>query len=1167
VSFTIPIYVTPLADGRQEWTTLGLGPHTISRKGVSELKLQQALIGDLKQLVRKLEPEELELLALRTGLRLERLRLDLTLRGEGGKRKLTGLFPVILEPRWFNREARLQLCYHPARQRDWFPLEGEAELEERAALYFSRAWESLAETEIHELQTGGKDRLRVLSFSAEHRTVLDKLPKRKGGLWDDLRVDPFKKGEAKAAGGGLKLLRELGIDLTQRASELSLALGMPRSPYREQLQLLLGGEGRRSTIVVGPPQVGKTTLIHTLVADRLDADGYWAHRNLDRVCHVFSLSGQRIIAGMSYVGDWEQRCMELLEETAGKAVVLAIEDVAAWGRLGRSRESDRNLAELFRGPLARGEVTMIGECNPEQLARLEDDAPSFAAQFSRVHVAETSASETLRMLIAEARSLELSHDVAFDPLLWRHLIELAGSLLSASAFPGKALELLRELDRTARRGQPAASGGARVQVGSDELLELLSQRTGLPEALLRLDAELDPEEVRLDFARQVMGQQEAVAAARDLVLRLRTGLTEPRRPCAVYLFTGPTGTGKTELAKCIAEYLYGDASRLVRLDMGEYSDGGAPGRLAGDLFQPRGILTDQLMQQPFCVLLLDEVEKAHASVLHLMLQIFDEGRLTDAAGNTADFSHAVVILTSNLGSKLAPPAGFAESADAVADDALRAVREFFPPELYNRIDRVLRFRPLDREAARLIAQKELAALLGRRGLSDRNIFVYPSGRVLDRVVAGGFDPLLGARPLKRFLEREVGTLLAEHVSASPGTLMQIVRLHTDERAPGGGFRLHAETLAEAQPVASELPLEPLLGLPVRELRALLPGALDFLDGLLESDRLAELGERLSFHLGEHARGGEASGAHAETLYNLESMRSQLRGLRGKIGYYHGREGQRTDRRALLQALAEAQFLRRALETVEDPGQHAIFIELLHLGLARRQQRFGEPGAALMTALTSTYLEQRVMLEGWALRDADGGIREGAGKLETSVLEKRPEQLVLRLIGLGALDFFGGENGCHVWRSLGHGSDVLRVRVWSDDGARSPRAVIESHRAALAAFEEALEAGEPLPENPERLLPLTREYRFDPPAPRCKRACPTGCKQVREGTPLEIADYALGYATTLRVRRLGEGLPHLWLLRMSRRDPDERWQRALAGPGRPDLAEEPPAPGEGEEAGP
>ncbi|HLT35825.1 MAG TPA: AAA family ATPase, partial [Enhygromyxa sp.] len=824
------------------WWSIGFGDREVFVGGRTSSKLRDRFVADCRERVREATPARLPGLQLIRGRRLHYVHLDIAVRNQEGRVRFTGRVPLIVEPRPLGPDRTLQIAYHPLRTDEWFPLgDGRHTLEELANAVFQRCWSEakLASDELEALRKQGNEALKIIAFRAEPQSLLAQLPRTEGPEMAQIG--------ARRRRPGTSLLGELGFDLTRKAVDNELSPGMPRNPYREQLRQLLCGARKAPVMLIGPPGVGKTTLLHRAVGDLLEADGWAAHQNIDRVHHVWQISGRRIIAGMSYLGQWEQRCIELLEETYAKRIILWAEDLHAWGRIGESRQNDRSLSAFFRGPVARAELTLIGECTPEQWQQLQADASGFANLFTTIHVEPTDAPTTMRMLVHEARTLELGSGCGFDPRVFRSIYELSGSLYSGSAYPGKALELVRALAARHRVAREQAESlqlreilmrdddDARKPIRTSDLINLLSDRTGMPPLLLAPAQPLRPEEVSAAFERQVMGQPQAVEVVRDLIVRIKAGLCDPGRPYGVYLFTGPTGTGKTEMAKALAEYLFGDENRLVRLDMSEYNVPGAAARLIGDRYAPEGLLTSRVRAQPFCVVLLDEVEKADPSVLNLMLQLFDDGRLSDAAGDVADFRHAVVIMTSNLGAGGNSSMGFggfgaAGDRAAVLHDIAKAVREFFPPELFNRIDRVVEFRPLDEAAARAIARKELARLLGRRGLAERSSFVRTTDAVLAKIVREGFNARDGARSLKRWLEDNLGSLLVETLTRSQAARMRLLWVYETRAANGRALDLqvHEEALREADPIPEESRLGELLEQPNAALLEQIPIALAFL---------------------------------------------------------------------------------------------------------------------------------------------------------------------------------------------------------------------------------------------------------------------------------------------------------------------------------------------------
>jgi ATP-dependent Clp protease ATP-binding subunit ClpA/ATP-dependent Clp protease ATP-binding subunit ClpC len=908
IDFSVSVFQRR-AGQHSQWWSLGFGAVPVVVAGRTSSKLRDRFVDDCRERARAALPIEVPDLQLIRGRRLHHVHLDLSVRNDDGRTRFTGRVPLIVEPRPLGPDRVVEIAYHPLRQYEWFPIDQTNGLAELANLAFTKFWSDaeLDAEQLEPLRMLGNESLKIVGFRAEPKSLLGLLPKQKGPEMAQIGARRRKPGTS--------LLNELGFDLTRKAIDDELAPGMPRMPYREQLRQLLCGSRKAPVLLIGPPGVGKSTLLHRLVLDLLESDGWLTHQNLDRVNHVWQISGRRIIAGMSYLGQWEQRCVELLEETFAKRIILWADDLHAWGRIGESRQSDRSLSSFFRGPIARGELTLVAECTPEQYQQLQADASGFANLFTTIHVEPTDVTTTMRMLVHEARKLEIALGCGFDARVFRAIYELSGSLDSASAYPGKALALVRALGSRHRTARERAEQSqlaeilmrevepslARPRVGTPELIELLSERTGMPALLLTPEAQLDPDDIGESFAAQVMGQPQAVAVVRDLIVRIKAGLCDPGRPYGVFLFTGPTGTGKTEMAKALAEYLYGDESRLVRLDMSEYNVPGAAARLIGDRYQPEGVLTSSVRAQPFCVVLLDEVEKADPSVLNLMLQLFDDGRLSDANGEVADFRHTVLIMTSNLGAGGKSSVGFGGvDRRAVMLDIGKAVREFFPPELFNRIDRVVEFYPLDEAAAHAIAGKELARLLGRRGLAERNSFVRPTDAVLRKIVREGFNARDGARSLKRWLEDNVGSLLVETLTGSAAASMRLLWLYESSKGPrspaaagpsregvGSGNQsrllIHEEALREADPIPEHSRVGELLEQPNAALLEQVPLALAFLRGLERSPRLERLSRSLATLLDAYNRDADdetdAPGHETDALYNLEALRTEVHALR------------------------------------------------------------------------------------------------------------------------------------------------------------------------------------------------------------------------------------------------------------------------------------------------
>ncbi|MBL8603466.1 MAG: ATP-dependent Clp protease ATP-binding subunit [Myxococcales bacterium] len=1149
------------------WITLGLGPLTKTVRGLYEPKLREELIKTMRQAIGGLAPTEMPRFELIRGRRVETVKVELSLKGPGGRRKFSLKLPLIVESRWMGEDARLTLAYHPLRQDDWFAVEAGEDLAALAVTALQDAWAELDDESLKALELSGKFSLRAVAFSATSKSLLDQLPKRPRGLWDDLRDArrDAQEREKIARRGGYRILPSIGENLTRRALDGGLFAGSPRLPLREQLRMLLCGSNRSSTAVIGPSGVGKSVALAQWVADLAEADGYSSHHNGDRIHQVWRIAGKRLIAGMSYLGDWEKRCLEVLDDVRAKRCILYVEDLHQWGRIGRSRDSDRNLAEFFRGPVARRELVLVTEATPEQWRQLEEDAPALAALVTRVTLHPASPVETLRMALAASRRLEDTMPVRFEYAALQTALELGQSLIPNRALPGKVLDLIEAL---ARNVKPLKSQNKEAEAGDPERGEvaeiddaavyaLFSRRTGLSVEFLLQRKALSHEALAAELSARVMGQPEAVDAAANLILRIRANLVDARRPYGVMLFTGPTGTGKTELARTLAAALYGSEQRLLRFDMGEYATHDAAARLVGDRWTPEGLLTRSIAQQPFSVVLFDEIEKAHPQVHNLLLQLLDEGRLTDASGNTVSFTHAVVIMTSNLGARPKALAGFTDDPVASGSEVMRAVRAFFAPELFNRIDNVVSFAPLTRATALSVAHKELTRLTGRRGLVDRQVFVTAAPQVLERIVDAAFRTADGARSLKRYVEDQLGSRLTEHLVEAPPSELQLVRIVLKE----GAFALDVAALREAENAVGEMALEGLPSAPRETLDEALVESAQALEALVESEDLSRVSDAIRESLGALRDGHETA---TEALYTYDALRAKFRATVDALGALAERVKaaedydlvgleieQRTrksstpfdwdktgptghfrvfDRRTfghqrrplrseILSALAQSWSLRRALPRVRDRGEHFVTV-----ALERANPPDFQAPASMGPGLYEQLVESFMNAEGVNLVDAAWQHREGLVESEANPgLETlaKSQRLVLRLSGLGVFDAMRLDTGMHVWQSLGFAPEIVRVEVARvlDPRAAPSRTVLEQQREARAR-RDAQEGPSMLSD----MLPVVRSTRFDPP------------QRSGSSSPIEVEDFATGLVYRGTAQRLSDPWAELGAIRMSRQGP-------------------------------
>lgn len=658
---------------------------------------------------------------------------------------------------------------------------------------------------------------------------------------------------------GTPTLDKYSRDLTDLARRGGIDPVIGRDEEIEQTIEVLSRRGKNNPVLIGDAGVGKTAIVEGL-AQRI-ADGDVPDVLIGRRVVALDLTG--VVAGTRYRGDFEERLNSIVSEIrahSDQLIVFIDELHTVVGAGGGGEASSMDAGNILKPALARGELHIVGATTLEEFRRIEKDA-ALARRFQPILVPEPSVADALEILRGLRDRYEAHHQVRYTDEALTAAVELSDRYLPDRRLPDKAIDLIdqagarvrlrartkgtdvraleREVEQLVRDKDQAvadeqyeqamqlrdritelkqrigeASGGGtadegqHLEVTAEAIAEVVSRQTGIPVASLTQEEKDKLLGLEEHLHQRVVGQEEAVRVVSDAVLRSRAGLASPDRPIGSFLFLGPTGVGKTELARALAEALFGSEERMVRLDMSEYQERHTVSRLVGAPpgyvgHEEAGQLTEVVRRHPYSLLLLDEVEKAHPDVFNILLQVLDDGRLTDSQGRTVDFTNTVVVMTSNLGSEaitrrgagIGFGAGGAEAdEEARREQILRPLREHFRPEFLNRIDEIVVFRQLTEEQLRQITNLLLDRT--RRMLHTQGITVDFTETAVDWLSRKGYQPEYGARPLRRTIQREVDN--------------QLSRLLLDGRITEGGQvtvdvddgRLAFRT--EAEPPAPEL---------------------------------------------------------------------------------------------------------------------------------------------------------------------------------------------------------------------------------------------------------------------------------------------------------------------------------------------------------------------------
>jgi ATP-dependent Clp protease ATP-binding subunit ClpC len=669
------------------------------------------------------------------------------------------------------------------------------------------------------------------------------------------------EGSTGGAREGSTILDQFGRNLTQAARDAELDPVIGRQREIERVMQVLSRRTKNNPVLIGEPGVGKTAIVEGL-AQRIIA-GEVPETLKDR--HLYTLDLGALVAGSRYRGDFEERLKKVLKEITSRGdIILFIDEIHTLVGAGAA-EGAIDAASILKPMLARGEIQTVGATTLDEYRKhLEKDA-ALERRFQPVKVEEPSMEHTIEILKGLRDRYEAHHRVTITDQALVAAAELADRYISDRYLPDKAIDLIDEagsrlrirsmttppdlqdldaeierarrakeeaideqdferaarlrdeekklIDRRAMREDEWRSEGLDTVLTVDEevIAEVLANWTGIP--VLKLTQEETEKLLHMEdeLHKRVIGQQQAITSVSKAIRRTRAGLKDPKRPSGSFIFLGPSGVGKTELAKTLAEYLFGDEDALIHLDMSEYMEKHTVSRLIGSPpgyvgYDEGGQLTEQVRRKPFSVVLFDEVEKAHPDVFNTLLQILEDGRLTDAQGRTVDFKNTILIMTSNLGTKnlTAPAVGFVQEDDASMYEKMKRqvdeeLKKHFRPEFLNRIDETIVFHPLTREEVKTIVDLMITRVKNQLRAKDLDLELTDALKTW--LAEKGYDPQLGARPLRRTIQRELEDKLSERMLLGEYTSGQLIVADVDPDADTVAFRaVDSPTAPDAPPV-------------------------------------------------------------------------------------------------------------------------------------------------------------------------------------------------------------------------------------------------------------------------------------------------------------------------------------------------------------------------------
>ncbi|MCD6462815.1 MAG: ATP-dependent Clp protease ATP-binding subunit [Thermotogae bacterium] len=642
-------------------------------------------------------------------------------------------------------------------------------------------------------------------------------------------VEEEEEQEIEPVGYSQSYLRQLepfGVNLTALAAEGKLDPVIGREQEIERVIQILSRRKKNNPALIGEPGVGKTAIVEGLAQKIVRGDVPEVLKNKI----IFSLDIASLVAGTKYRGEFEKRLKKLLQIISKNGnIIVFIDEMHTIVGAG-SAEGAVDAANILKPALARGEFRCIGATTPDEYRKYIEKDAALERRFQKIYVSEPTPEETLEILRGLRYKYEIHHRVRYTDEALEASVYLSQRYISDHFLPDKAIDLideagsrarlkvltvpesirkiLRSIDDLRTKKELAVANqdyetAAKLKqmeaekekeyqreyvkwrkqaestiavVDVEDIAEVVSAWTGIP--LKKLEESEMEKLLKLEkvLHERIVGQDEAIHAVARAIRRARSGIKDPRRPVGVFLFLGPTGVGKTELAKVLAEYLFGDEKTLLRFDMSEYMERFSVSRLIGAPpgyvgYEEGGTLTEQVRRRPFSVILFDEIEKAHPDVFNLLLQIMDDGRLTDSQGRVVDFRNTIIIMTSNLGGELINKSkrslGFVETEDeesdyeAMKETVMSEVKKTFRPEFLNRIDEIVVFHALTRKHVEEIIDIVLKDV--RKRLEAKGMALKLTKSAKNFLVEKGYSPVYGARPLKRAIQTYLEDPLAEAI--------------------------------------------------------------------------------------------------------------------------------------------------------------------------------------------------------------------------------------------------------------------------------------------------------------------------------------------------------------------------------------------------------------------